>query len=479
MTIRPSASLTIGSLACMLLLAACNDNSDDSTATTAAQPGVLQQANNALVQLTDSLVWQNDQCVPVYGKVLENDQKAQLAVQQLRTSLTDTASLNLTAFIDQQLAPKLVQLAEEAAFLQRRCAAPDYDGTGVSMERPAMLREMLSEWQGTLKLLTSQFNNPPDMNVVIQPAVASGAIINNMTAAGTKFKDCIDDFCPEMTVIPAGSFQMGGTLEEQERESVPDQPRPYELPQHTVTVAGSYAIASYETTVAQFKRFQQETGWQVQGCRNWETRDGAFSMWYRDDLSPQNAGFAQTGQDPVVCVRREDGREFAKWLSDKTGKTYRLPTEAEWEYAARGGTTTTYFWGNDPQRNQACLYANVLDQSTQSTIPQTATWSSFKCSDGYAFTAPVGQFLANAFGLYDMTANAREWMDDCWHANYQGAPNTTVRWGAENNGLCHFPVLRGGAWIYNDYNARIAYRNAYYSSQARSNMWGFRVVRDI
>lgn len=317
------------------------------------------------------------------------------------------------------------------------------------------------------------------MNPEIKLASLTNTNINQSTLAKSKFKDCSDSFCPEMTVIPAGSFLMGGNINEQEQQNVPAQSRPYELPQHLVQVEKPFAMSTYETTIAEFQAFQKETGWEVQGCRNWEERDGLFNMWYRDDLTPSNPGFFQTSQDPAVCVRREDGREFAKWLSKKTGQTYRLPTEVEWEYAARAGTTTAFYWGDDLNHEEACKYANVLDPTTVQALPQTSTWALFNCTDGYGITSPVGKFLPNNFGLYDMSANAREWVDDCWHPNYQNAPVTNRRWGEENNGQCNFPVLRGGAWIYNTYNVRTAYRNAYVTSQARSIMWGFRLVREI
>ncbi|PJF05633.1 formylglycine-generating enzyme family protein [Acinetobacter seifertii] len=402
---------------------------------------------------------------------------AQKSVAELRANIA--SSNNLGVFLDNQIIPKLAQLTDESTVLRARCNAPDYDGTGVSIERPAMLREMLSEWQGTINLLIRQINNPPNMNPEIKLASLTNTNINQSTLAKSKFKDCSDSFCPEMTVIPAGSFLMGGNINEQEQQNVPAQSRPYELPQHLVQVEKPFAMSTYETTIAEFQAFQKETGWEVEGCRNWETRNGVFNMWYRDDLNPNNSGMNQTSQDPVVCVRREDGREFAKWLSKKTGQTYRLPTEVEWEYAARAGTTTAYYWGDDLNLDQACKYANVLDPSTAAALPQTSGWSLFKCTDGYAFTSPVGKFLPNNFGLYDMSANAREWVDDCWHSNYENAPSVNRRWGEENNGQCNFPVLRGGAWIYNTYNVRTAYRNAYVTSQARSIMWGFRLVREI
>ncbi|KQF54015.1 formylglycine-generating sulfatase enzyme [Acinetobacter pittii] len=402
---------------------------------------------------------------------------AQKSAAELRANIA--SSNNLGVFLDNQIIPKLAQLTDESTVLRARCNAPDYDGTGVSIERPAMLREMLSEWQGTINLLIHQINNPPNMNPEIKLASLTDTNINQSTLAKSKFKDCSDSFCPEMTVIPAGSFLMGGNINEQEQQNVPAQSRPYELPQHLVQVEKPFAMSTYETTIAEFQAFQKETGWEVEGCRNWETRNGVFNMWYRDDLNPNNSGMNQTPQDPVVCVRREDGREFAKWLSKKTGQTYRLPTEVEWEYASRAGTTTAYYWGDDLNLDQACKYANVLDPSTAAALPQTSGWSLFKCTDGYAFTSPVGKFLPNNFGLYDMSANAREWVDDCWHSNYENAPSVNRRWGEENNGQCNFPVLRGGAWIYNTYNVRTAYRNAYVTSQARSIMWGFRLVREI
>lgn len=458
------------------LLSACNSDDQDTTINSTNQK-LLEETISSLENLKQNLVWQENQCDSVYSKVIGEVAIAQKSAAELRANIA--SSDNLGVFLDNQIIPKLAQLTDESTVLRVRCNAPDYDGTGVSIERPAMLREMLNEWQGTINLLIRQINNPPDMNPEIKLASLTNININQSTLAKSKFKDCSDSFCPEMTVIPSGSFFMGGNINEQEQQNVPSQSRPYELPQHLVQIEKPFAMSTYETTIAEFQAFQKETGWEVEGCRNWETRDGVFNMWYRDDLNPNNSGMNQTRQDPVVCVRRADGREFAKWLSKKTGQTYRLPTEVEWEYAARAGTTTAYYWGDDLNLDQACKYANVLDPTTAVALPQTSGWNLFNCTDGYAFTSPVGKFLPNNFGLYDMSANAREWVDDCWHSNYESAPSVNRRWGEENNGQCNFPVLRGGAWIYNTYNVRTAYRNAYVTSQARSIMWGFRLVREI
>ncbi|MFW1921984.1 formylglycine-generating enzyme family protein [Acinetobacter geminorum] len=458
------------------LLSACNSDDKDTTINSTNQK-LLEGTITSLENLKQNLVWQENQCDSVYSKVINDASIAQTSASELKAKLNNSS--NLSVLLDQQIIPKLAQLTNESTVLRARCNAPDYDGTGISIERPAMLREMLSEWQGTINLLIRQMNNPPNMNPEIKLATLTNTNINDLTPAKSKFKDCSDSFCPEMTVIPSGSFLMGGNAVEQEQQNVPAQSAPFELPQHLVTIEKPFAMSTYETTIAEFQAFQKETGWEVQGCRNWEERDGLFNMWYRDDLTPSNTGFNQTPQDPAVCVRREDGRAFAEWLSKKTGQTYRLPTEVEWEYAARAGTTTAFYWGDDLNHEEACKYANVLDPTTVKALPQTSTWALFNCTDGYGITSPVGKFLPNNFGLYDMSANAREWVDDCWHANYENAPSVNRRWDEENNGQCDFPVLRGGAWIYNTYNVRTAYRNAYVTSQARSIMWGFRLVREI
>jgi formylglycine-generating enzyme required for sulfatase activity len=444
----------------------------------AAQPAraVPASTQQALAELQQALHW-DGQCQPSYQRIITHSQNAGRALAQWQPQLP--AGSDQQQFIAQQWLPKLTQLQEESSAIIARCQAPGYDATGVSMERPDMLREMINEWHGSLALLGRQLSAPPPANPTYARADGATATVSASSTPGQGFRDCAAAFCPQMVVIGAGQFQMGGSADEHTRQNVPQQSRNWELPQHTVQVEKAFAISAHEITVAQFQAFQADTGWQVEGCRNWEVRDGSFAMYYRPDLNPSNPGFDQTADDPVLCVRREDARAFASWLSAKTGQPYRLPYEAEFEYALRGGTQTAFFWGEDPQRDQACTHANVLDPATVQAIPQVGNWTAFACNDHYAYTAPVGRFAANAFGLYDMLGNAREWVDDCWHENYDGAPTTAVRWGQEDGGQCHFPVLRGGAWIYNVPNVRSAYRNAYLSSQARSNMWGFRVARAL
>ena len=172
----------------------------------------------------------------------------------------------------------------------------------------------------------------------------------------------------------------------------------------------------------------------------------------------------------MLCVSWNDARAYAQWLSRKTGKRYRLPTEAEWEYAARAGTTTSRYWGDDPA--QACRYANVADQS------RLQTWGfgqKHDCTDGHYFTAPAGGHAPNRFGLYDMIGNVWEWTEDCWNASYAGAPVDGSAWLA---GDCAQRVERGGSWSTVPRFARSGARHKN-SADYRDNLTGFRVGRNL
>jgi formylglycine-generating enzyme required for sulfatase activity len=165
------------------------------------------------------------------------------------------------------------------------------------------------------------------------------------------------------------------------------------------------------------------------------------------------------------------------WLARKTGKTYRLLTEAEWEYAARAriepATYSRYSFGND--ENDLCRYGNGADQTAKSTVPGARNWTIASCNDGYAYTSPVGSFAANAFGLYDMQGNARQWTEDCYHNNYAGAPSDGSAW---TTGDCSRRVLRGGSWSVDPGELRAAFRLRG-TAGFRSRNDGFRVGRTL
>lgn len=256
---------------------------------------------------------------------------------------------------------------------------------------------------------------------------------------GRPFLDCAH--CPEMTRLPAGSFLMGSTPEERQREQVPSVWGNAEGPQRQVTTGAGLAMGRYEVTLGEFAMFVEATG-----------HDMGDSCW-------RNPGFEQGYYNPVVCVSSGDARAYAAWLSRTTGKRYRLPSEAEWEYAARGGTATARYWGDDAR--QVCTYANVLEVG-------------FQCQDGHANTAPVGTFQANAFSLYDMLGNVAEWTEDCWVATYDGAP---ADGSARTDGNCAFRVVRGGSWNAEPWRVRAAMRGGI-SGGTRNAETGFRVVRE-
>jgi formylglycine-generating enzyme required for sulfatase activity len=273
------------------------------------------------------------------------------------------------------------------------------------------------------------------------------------------FKEC--DKCPEMVVVPAGSFTMGSPENERDRSD-------REGPQHALSIAQPFAAGKFAVTVDQFAAFVTDTHHDVgQTCR---TLEGGKND-EREGRSWRDPGFPQSGSHPAVCINFADAEAYVDWLSVKTGKRYRLLTEAEWEYAARAGTTTRFFFGDDEK--ETCRYGNGTDLEAKRKVPGLGP--SAPCSDGYAYTAPVGSFPPNAFGFYDMHGNARQWVEDCFHANYVGAPTDGSAWTSAD---CAVRVQRGGAWGYRPANLRSAYRDGNEPALRRS-FTGFRVARTL
>ena len=235
---------------------------------------------------------------------------------------------------------------------------------------------------------------------------------------------------PEMMAIPAGSFHMGSLENEMGRSDD-------EGPVHKVNIK-AFAIGKYDVTKGQFRDFVAATGYKTEA----EQGAGCYSLkgstWERSiEFNWHNLGFNQPDDHPVVCVLWNDAMAYIKWLSAQTGKHYRLPTEAEWEYAERAGTNTSRYWGDDP--NEACRYANVADKTAKHYLP---AWTNIhKCSDGYETTSPVGHFLPNAFGLYDMLGNVWQWTCSEYSASYNGNEQQCQPKKAANH------VERGGSWF--------------------------------
>ena len=263
------------------------------------------------------------------------------------------------------------------------------------------------------------------------PQAAPGSL-----TPGTVLRDCADT--PQLVVIPGGGFRMGDVL---------GNGYDYERPVHTVRIEG-FLIGRYEVTVAEWMACVQA---------------GACP----------GAGAAQdpTPSHPIAMVSWDEAQQYVAWLTRRSGRAYRLPSEAEWEYAARAGSDNQYTWGNT--ETSICLHANVLDISGHQANPGWTWW--IGCDDGYPRAAPVGSFPPNDWGVYDMIGNVWEWVADCWHGNYDGAPGNGAPWVED---ACPKHVNRGGGWGNHPRTTRISTRDGDIHS-AHSDGLGFRVARSI
>ena len=276
------------------------------------------------------------------------------------------------------------------------------------------------------------------------------------------FRDC--DQCPEMLAVPGGSFVMGAPGGE------PGRP---EGPPREVRVERDFALGKYEVTNAQFEAFVAATGYQVEkGCRGkfddeWENHPE--SNW--TDLM---VGQEYRPDHPVACVSWLDARAYVEWLAEISGQPYRLPTEAEWEYAARAGAAGSFTWGEDP--GPACAYANVYDSSA---VPvHDFGWQAADCDDGYPTLAPVGMFEPNAFGLYDVAGNVWEWVEDCYVEPYTSELPTDGSALEVPPGQCERRGVRGGSWITRPDRQRLTFRGRD-PEDIHYTFFGLRVARSL
>ncbi|MEN8221157.1 MAG: formylglycine-generating enzyme family protein, partial [Pseudomonadota bacterium] len=253
-----------------------------------------------------------------------------------------------------------------------------------------------------------------------------------------------------------GDIQGGGDSDEQ--------------PLHDVSV-GRFAMGRYEVTVGEFRRFVNATGYKTDAEKEGSCYTYKDSSWQKvKGVNWRNPNFSQDSAHPVVCVSWNDATTYAKWLATQTGKQYRLPTEAEWEYAARAGTKTARYWGNNP--DDACGYANVHDNTSKRE--NGFGWAHHKCTDGYAKTAPVGRFKPNGFGLFDMLGNVWEWTCSEYENKYSGKEQRCLSKNIASN-KSHF-VLRGGSWFVDVRWTRTALRLRWQPSE-RDRLVGFRLAR--
>ncbi len=271
-----------------------------------------------------------------------------------------------------------------------------------------------------------QPTNPP---IIPAPQVSSlpstEPSTHHVFRPGKVFRDRLRDGSqgPKMVWIPAGSFRMG---------DIQGGGYSNEQPVHQVSVK-RFAMGTHEITVGEFRRFVNATGYKMGGCT------------YPSGKNWRNPGFSQSDNHPVVCISWNDATAYAEWLTQQTNQQYRLPTEAEWEYAARAGSSTKYWWDNNIGSNRANCYKN-------------------QCGDRFEYTAPVGSFQSNPFGLYDAVKNVWEWTCSEYENSYNGKEKRCLSKNrAKSEGLF---VLRGGSWIYEAGWARTANR-----------LWWTRTVR--
>ncbi len=307
--------------------------------------------------------------------------------------------------------------------------------------------------------------------MLLLAVVLLGGCSSQPEATQTEFTDCAD--CPVMRTVPAGEFLMGTAEADRLIDPRTGKPATNDGPQHRVTIGRAFAIGKYEVSVAEFAAFVEATGYAtVDRCMEF-SKPGGFTISKAHNWG--NTGFAQVPAQPVTCVSFYDAAAYTQWLADRTGRPYRLPSEAEWEYAARAGATGPYFWGDDEAAG--CAYANVRSAGadTISKRQAEADLLGFPCDDGSVHSSPAGKYLPNNFGLYDTQGNAWEWVADCSYNDYNGAPTDGSAWLEADGSDCRFGVIRGGSFLNLVERSSLTVRAGRPRSGGATNM-GFRVA---
>ena len=352
-----------------------------------------------------------------------------------------------------------------------------FDGEGRNSPFTAALKKHI----GTQGLMDDfYFSSPPSASLPMPSLTAPSAPrldpAEELDSSGWPFRDCAD--CPEMVVVPAGRFRMGdlaGVGDEDER------------PVREVRIGRGFALGRHEVTVGQFRRFVLATGHRTdaeqgsdKGCKistrptRRDCRPGFCGLWgFNSHLYQEGFKYPIEDDQPVTCVSWRDAQAYVGWLSERAGKPYRLPSESEWEYAARARSETKYHFGNDEAR--LCAYGNVADEA-RLLFDRNRVWANkAPCRDGAFYPVRVGSYQANAFGLHDMHGNVWEWVQDCKNGNYQGAPRDGSAW---ENGDCSRRVLRGGSWLSGPGGLRSAFRFGHITRYSFNDL-GFRVARAL
>lgn len=307
----------------------------------------------------------------------------------------------------------------------------------------------------------------------LAPFALAIAACSSLTAMaqdiGMTLQDCND--CPEMVVLPPGTFQMGSEHIEPMRGG---EMRP-QGPVRTIHIRYPFAVGKYEVTIGEWRTFMADTGHQASDCRAWGGERATMGFSFEDP----DFGRPVLDEEPIMCVYWTEAQKYVQWLTEKTGRNYRLLTEAEWEYAARGGVDTEWFWGDN--ENRICEYGNIFDQVAAQN-PElvagsgTAVSMAAPCKDGYDLAAPVGQFKPNGYGLYDTVGNVWEWVQDCSPIYYPDEPVDGSAY--EVQGVCEKRAIRGGSW-----RSRVSRHKPFFRGRdpelTSYHLFGFRVARDV
>lgn len=303
------------------------------------------------------------------------------------------------------------------------------------------------------------------LSLLIAAIVVSAGAEAAPLKPGDIVKDC--ERCPEMVMVPAGKFRMGTPV------GTPINNETGEMPPVPMTIPKPFLLGRTELTRGEFEVFARETKFEPKIlCRVWNRArmryvDDPNRSW-REPGVPKNP----TAKHPISCVNWHESKAYAAWLAARTGKAYRLPTEAEWEYAARAGSDALYPWGDNP--GGACKTANIYDISARKVTPQA--WPHAACVDDFPDVAPVASLQPNAFGLYDMIGNVWEFAEDCATKSHIGRPPDGRAWTWQ--GGCKRIIQRGGGWFTSTERSRPGYHGDATATD-HFDFGGFRVARDL
>ena len=320
--------------------------------------------------------------------------------------------------------------------------------------------------------------------------IAFSFLVADEPKSGKEWKVIENSLGMKMVLIPAGEFMMGS---DETPESLAKTYANYstdrfeladEKPSHRVRITRPFYFGQHEVTVEQFRKYLEESKTNPESERDGtggygfdpQRQPGGDAFAGRDPkYSWKDPGFKQTDKDPVTNVTWNDAIALCKWLSDKEGKKYRLPTEAEWEYACRAGTTTRYSSGDDPQT--LLRVANTFDEDTQKNWQKYPAWKPYALQghDKYDFTSPVGMFAPNAFGLYDMHGNVWEWCSDYHADDYYAKSPVDDPQGPDSGDV---RIRRGGSWHTWSFYARSSFRN-WNTETTRYTLVGMRLVQEV